>query len=82
MRKLHKVLLCSTMLMSGVALNAFAPPIFMSPAIAQQRVEIRADFRTALEPYGRFERHPRFGEVWRPARLAKDWRPYTVGRWV
>lgn len=82
MRKLHKVLLCSTMLVSAVALNAFTPPIFMSPAIAQQRVEIRADFRTALEPYGRFERHPRFGEVWRPARLAKDWRPYTVGRWV
>jgi len=82
MRRLHFALLCSTM-MIGAGAFPVAPALVASPALAQQqRVEIRADFRSALEPYGRFERHERFGEVWRPGRLARDWRPYTVGRWV
>ena len=56
--------------------------LFTSAAHAQQRVEVRQEFRVALEPHGRFERHERFGEVWRPNRISRDWRPYTVGRWV
>ncbi|MFN3892239.1 MAG: DUF6600 domain-containing protein [Beijerinckiaceae bacterium] len=77
-------LLCTTLLVGGLGLGMapFAPSLFNSPAHAQQRVEVRQEFRVALEPHGRFERHARYGEVWRPARVARDWRPYTVGRWV
>ena len=81
MRRPHFALLCTTFLAAG-ALAPVAPALVSAPAAAQQRAEIRVDFRTALEPYGRFERHERFGEVWRPARVAQDWRPYTIGRWV
>jgi hypothetical protein len=28
------------------------------------------------------EQHSRWGEVWIPTKVARDWRPYTVGRWV
>ncbi|MDP2357272.1 MAG: hypothetical protein Q8M31_14575 [Beijerinckiaceae bacterium] len=77
-------LLCTTLLVTGLVAGfaPFAPTLVAAPAHAQQRVEVREEFRVALEPHGRFERHPRLGEVWRPARVAKDWRPYTVGRWV
>jgi hypothetical protein len=77
-------LLCTTLLVGGIAVGMapFAPSLITSPAHAQQRVEVRQEFRVALEPHGRFERHARFGEVWRPARVSRDWRPYTVGRWV
>jgi hypothetical protein len=51
-------------------------------AQAQAQVSVKAEFRTALQPYGRFERHSRWGEVWVPANRSRDWRPYTVGRWV
>src|SRR5262252_4595103 len=37
--------------------------ISVPPAMAQH-VAISAEFRSALEPYGEFRRHPRWGEVW------------------
>src|SRR5258708_3328044 len=49
--------------------------------LAQDRVEGSAEFRAALQPYGRWDRHARWGEVWVPANRPRDWRPYTVGRW-
>jgi hypothetical protein len=52
-----------------------------APAAAQQ-ASISVQFRTALEPYGKWHRHKRWGEVWVPARVSNDWRPYTRGRWV
>jgi hypothetical protein len=50
------------------------------PAAAQVE-SISVEFRTALEPYGSFQRVAHWGEVWVP-NVAPDWRPYTVGRWV
>lgn len=47
-----------------------------------QGVSISVEFRSALEPHGRWHRHDRFGEVWIPARVDREWRPYTRGRWV
>jgi hypothetical protein len=47
-----------------------------------QGVSLDVQFRTALTPHGRWQRHDRWGEVWIPARRDRDWRPYTVGRWV
>jgi hypothetical protein len=43
---------------------------------------VKAEFRAALEPYGRWQRHARWGEVWTPADRPRDWRPYTVGNWA
>jgi hypothetical protein len=38
-------------------------------------------FHQRLSPYGRWETHANYGEVWRP-RVAAGWRPYTTGHWV
>ncbi len=43
---------------------------------------VTVEFRTALDPYGHWRRHDRWGEVWVPARVDRGWRPYTVGHWV
>jgi hypothetical protein len=47
-----------------------------------QQGTVSAEFRTALEPHGRWQHHARFGDVWVPSNRSRDWRPYTVGRWV
>jgi hypothetical protein len=39
-------------------------------------------FRTALEPYGTWHHNRRFGDVWVPADVSSEWRPYTAGHWV
>jgi hypothetical protein len=75
---------CAHLLAAVLAIALFtAAPIIagaFAPAQAQARVSV--GFRPALEPYGRWERHARWGEVWLPANRSRDWRPYTVGRWV
>ncbi|HVR10049.1 MAG TPA: DUF6600 domain-containing protein, partial [Thermoanaerobaculia bacterium] len=38
-------------------------------------------FHQRLSPYGRWDTHGSYGEVWRP-RVAAGWRPYTTGHWV
>jgi hypothetical protein len=53
----------------------------VTPALAQ-RVAISAEFRTALQPYGSWGHHSRWGDVWVPAGRARDWRPYTDGHWA
>lgn len=52
-----------------------------TPAAAQT-VSLSVEFRTALEPYGSFRRIARWGDVWVPAHVSREWRPYTVGHWV
>jgi hypothetical protein len=48
------------------------------PAAAQVE-PISVEFRSALEPYGSFQNVQRWGEVWVPNNVPRDWRPYTVG---
>src|SRR5229473_3194167 len=72
------------LLIAGVAVCAIASPladIYVNPAAAQA-VSLSVEFRTALEPYGAWQHHRRWGEVWIPSRVARDWRPYTFGHWV
>ncbi len=57
-----------------------APPRFGGAARASAQVS--AEFREALESYGHWERHPRWGEVWVPDDVPADWRPYEYGHWV
>ncbi len=61
---------------AGVSLPLFLGDV--TPAYAQ----VSAEFQAALEPYGHWERHGRFGEVWVPDDLPPGWRPYTYGHWV
>jgi hypothetical protein len=53
-----------------------------APALAQERIAGLAEFRLALQPYGHWEHHARWGDVWVPANRSRDWRPYTVGHWA
>jgi hypothetical protein len=62
-----------------------SPAPFIMPGVitpAQAQVGIRAEFREALGPYGRWEHHRRWGDVWVPSDVDRGWRPYTVGRWA
>ncbi len=50
------------------------------PAAAQAQDAI--DFRVALEGYGQWVQHPRWGEVWIPEQVPPDWQPYRLGHWA
>ena len=49
---------------------------------AQAQYVVAAEFREALSPYGRWQNHSRWGEVWLPDQVSGDWRPYSHGHWV
>ena len=69
---------------TAIALLSAAPAalaVTATPAMAQSET-VTVEFRTALEPYGSFRHVDRWGEVWVPSQVARDWRPYTVGHWV
>jgi len=72
------------LLIAGTALSTLAVPLVSVSVIpaAAQVSSVSVEFRTALEPYGRWQNHRRWGEVWIPSRVARDWEPYTVGHWV
>lgn len=66
----------------AVAVVSLAAPIVaghLAPAAAQPAAQ---EWVLALEPHGRFVKHPRFGQVWILGRRPHDWRPYEYGRWV
>ena len=70
-------------MLTGVALAACAVSISitaggLTPAMAQ----ISEDAQIALEQYGEWRPHPRFGQVWVPRGVPPDWRPYQYGHWV
>ena len=57
-----------------------APLVLGTTTVAQAQVS--AEFESALEPYGEWLRHPRWGMVWMPYDRPPGWRPYTEGHWV
>ena len=72
------------LLIAGVAACAIAAPvvnIYVVPAAAQPAT-LSVEFGTALEPYGTWQHHQCWGEVWIPSRVAREWKPCTVGHWV
>src|SRR5258707_13522756 len=72
------------LLIAGVAVCAIASPlvnISVVPAAAQA-VSLSVEFRTALEPHRAWQHHRRWGEGWIPSRVARAWKPYTVGHRV
>jgi len=64
-----------------IAIGLLSAPVVigaLSPAVAQ----VPEDAQIALEDYGAWRPHPRFGEVWVPRGVPPDWRPYQYGHWV
>ena len=71
-------------------LGAFTGTVYAQPAIvgasvsvAVPGIEIRAesDFYEPLAPQGEWVVVGSYGRCWRPARVARDWRPYCNGNW-
>ncbi len=71
-------------LAAGTMAVAGPSSLMLTPAHAQASAQVSdaGDFRVALEPYGAWRHHRRFGDVWVPESRPRDWRPYTVGHWV
>jgi hypothetical protein len=80
--RLGRAALLIGLVAGGLAVAAPASLVTSAHAQASVGVSVGADFRVALEPYGGWRHHRRFGDVWVPASRARDWRPYTVGHWV
>jgi hypothetical protein len=52
----------------------------LRPAAEKSSVSLE-DFVEALEPWGTWKVHPRWGKVWRPG-VDAEWQPYVRGRWA
>jgi hypothetical protein len=71
----------------GIALSALIGPAMVPEEFGgriAQAFEVDIDlFRQELSPYGEWFSHDRYGEVWRPRHVRRDWRPYyDDGRWA
>jgi Family of unknown function (DUF6600) len=65
----------------AIAIGSLLVPV-VTGALAPAQAQISEDAQIALEQYGVWRPHPRFGDVWVPAGVPPDWRPYEYGRWV
>lgn len=69
-----------------LAMLAFTAVVVATPiavaALTPAEAQVAARVQSALEPYGHWVRHARWGEVWVPAHRPRGWRPYSAGRWV
>ena len=65
----------------AIAIGALSASI-VSGALSPAAAQIPEDAQIALEQYGGWRPHPRFGEVWVPGAVPPDWRPYQFGHWV
>lgn len=74
----------SLLMAFAAGLLAAAAVTAAPPASAQGRGADYSEFYEALEPFGRWFQHPRWGLVWWPVvqQHEDDWRPYTRGQWV
>ena len=71
----------SALMVVSIATGAAVVSI-VDAGLAPARAQVSAEFQGALEPYGSWQPHPQFGEVWVPYDLPSGWRPYTYGHWV
>ena len=79
-QKLRRLGLAAVFGVSVVVLSGGAVVVIGTVTPAQAQVS--GEFQAALEPYGEWRQHPRWGEVWVPDQRPGGWRPYTVGHWV
>lgn len=75
-------LTASTLRAAAIAIPALLATSIAVPAVAQSSVSISYnEFHNRLAPYGTWSNHPRWGEVWHPTRVGRDFRPYYDGHW-
>src|SRR5262245_43070983 len=75
----------ASLLAAAVALSPIPLIATTAPAAAQVNFNINIGFdyfHDELSPYGEWNYHPRWGDVWRPVRVSRDFRPYYRGYWV
>lgn len=71
-------------ILAGALLLGAAPFVAVSTPAAAQQFNITIgfnDFHNRLAPYGDWYRHPRWGDVWHPTRVGRDFRPFDRGYW-
>jgi Family of unknown function (DUF6600) len=71
------------LLAAGLVIAPASVAMNTLPAAAQTRVQISfGRFYSALAPYGVWYHHPRWGDVWHPVNVPRDFHPYSRGHWV
>jgi hypothetical protein len=66
---------------TAIAVGAMSASVVVG-AVSSAAAQVPEDAQIALEEYGGWRPHPRFGEVWVPRGMPPDWRPYQYGHWV
>jgi len=79
--RLSSIVAACTIALSAVVGPAMVPE--WAGGRVAQALEVDVDlFRRELSPYGEWFHHDRYGEVWRPTHVRRDWRPYyDDGHW-
>jgi hypothetical protein len=80
---IHRLRLLALALLAGcgIAVGILSSQVALG-TLAPAAAQISEDAQIALEEYGRWRPHPRFGEVWVPTDVPPNWRPYAYGHWV
>ena len=66
----------------AIALSPISLVATTLPASAQGNFRVSFGyFYDELAPYGQWFHHPRWGDVWHPRRVSRDFRPYNRGHW-
>jgi hypothetical protein len=79
-QKLRRLVLAA---LTGLSLAALAGSAsIVTGTLTPAQAQVSGEFQAALEPYGEWRQHPRWGEVWVPDERPRGWRPYSVGHWV
>ncbi|HYM17965.1 MAG TPA: DUF6600 domain-containing protein [Micropepsaceae bacterium] len=84
--RLSTKLLATALVISPLVLVTTAPPaaaqVDFSLSVGSRNGGVSFGyFYNALAPYGRWYRHPRWGDVWHPIDVPRDFRPYYRGHW-
>ncbi len=64
-----------------ISVLSFGLILLGSSPQAEARVSLYQFYRE-LAPYGHWFEHPDYGQVWQPAGISRNWRPYTDGYWL
>lgn len=80
---IHRVRRAALAILTGAVLacGMLSAPVIVG-ALTPAAAQISEDAQIALEQYGSWRPHPRFGEIWVPHRVPPEWRPYEYGQWV
>jgi len=83
LRTLSAALFTAGVALTTIPLTTIALITTTVPVAAQTGVAVSFEyFHDQLAPYGRWYDHPRWGPVWHPIQVERDFRPYYRGHWV